>query len=69
MKKFLEYLASGFVTFLMCVCLLCCFATEPGNERLPYSFGAAICFLVALLFAGLGNSLKWDGTKIDEDSE
>ena len=43
--------------------------TAPGSERAPWALGTAICFLIALLFAGLGNSLKWDGTKSDEDNE
>lgn len=69
MKKLLAYLVSGIATFIMCWCFLCSCITDPGSERAPWAFGTAICFLIALLSAGIGNSLKWDGTKSDEDNE
>lgn len=69
MKKLLAYLVSAVATFGMCWCFLCSCITAPGEERAPWAFGTAICFLIALLFAGIGNSLKWDGTKSDEDNE
>ena len=69
MKKLLAYLVSGIATFIMCWCFLLSCITSPGSERAPWAFGTALVFLVALISAGYGNSLKWDGTKSDEDNE
>jgi len=69
MKKMFAYIVSAVAMFAMCWCGLLCIATPPGNERLPFAIGACVGFFISLLCAGAGNSLKWDGTKSDEDSE
>lgn len=69
MKKLIAYIVCGIAAFAMCWCFLCSCITTPGSARAPWAFGTAIGFLVALISAGIGNSLKWDGTKSDEDNE
>ena len=60
MKKLLAYFLCAIATFIGCWCLLFVMALD-YSERTPYAFGASIAFIVALLFAGWGNSLTWRG--------
>ena len=63
MKKLFAYLLCLVATFGMCWCGIISISMPYGNERAPYAFGACIGFLIALLCAGWGNSLTWEGQR------